>query len=124
LQSSRNVDLVAIEVAPVDNHIAQVDPDAEFYPLLRRNIGIAFAHALLDLNRASHRIHDARKLNEDTITSRLHYATAILLVLGVDQLTAIFLEAGERAGLIRTHQPAITSNIGSQYSGEFAFDLI
>src|SRR5215471_19438661 len=77
--------------------------------------GIAFAHALLDLDRAGYRIHDARKLYEDAIARRFHDTTVILLVLGVDQFSAIFLETGERAGLIRTHQPAIASNIGSEY---------
>jgi hypothetical protein len=50
--------------------------------------------------------------------------TAILLVLGVDQLSTIFLEARERACLIRAHQPAIAGHIGGENSGEFAFDLI
>src|SRR6202008_4454643 len=50
--------------------------------------------------------------------------TSAPIVLGVDQLSAIFLEAGERSSLIRTHHPAITGNIGGDYSGEFAPDLI
>ena len=47
-----------------------------------------------------------------------------MLVLGVDQLSAIFLEARKRAGLVRTHQPAIPGNIGGQYGGELALDLV
>jgi hypothetical protein len=43
-----------------------------------------------------------------------------LPVLGVDQLSAILLEAGERAGFIRTHQPAITGYVCGEYSGELA----
>src|SRR6516225_9249559 len=124
LQPRRNVHPVAIEVAPLDYHIAKVDPDAEFYSFLRSHIGIACAHALLDLDRATYRIHDTWKLNEDAITHRFHDATAVLLVLRVDQFSAILLEAGKRAGLIRTHQPAITGDIGGEYSGEFALDRI
>src|SRR5262244_2364331 len=61
LQSSSNVNPIAIEVAPLDDYIAKVDPDAEFYAFLWRDIGIAFAHALLDLDRARYRIHNAWK---------------------------------------------------------------
>src|SRR5271165_4790128 len=59
LQSSSNIDAVAIEVAPLDDHIAKVDPDAEFYAFRGRDIDIAFAHAPLDLDCATYRIHDA-----------------------------------------------------------------
>jgi hypothetical protein len=44
---------------------------------LWRDIGIAFAHAQLDLDGAGYRIHHARKLHEDAITRRLDHATAI-----------------------------------------------
>src|SRR4029077_7628127 len=92
----------------------------EFYAFLSRDTGVAVVHAMLDLDRVGYCIHDALKLNENTVTSRLHDATAILLVLGVDQLSAIFLEAGERTGLIRAHQPAITRNIGGEDGGGFS----
>src|SRR5882757_8539130 len=48
----------------------------------------------------------------------------MLLVLWIDQLAAKHLEAGERALLVRTHQPAIAGNIGDENSGELAFGLI
>src|SRR6516162_4868630 len=84
LQSSRNIHPVAIEVAPLNDHIAKVDPDAERDAFLRSDIGGAFEHALLDLERAGYRVHDARKLNEDASTRCFYDRTAILLVLGVD----------------------------------------
>src|SRR6202048_1678502 len=59
-----------------------------------------------------------------TGTGRFREATEILLVLVINKHSAIFLEAGERGSRLRTHQPAITGNIGSEYSGEFALDLI
>src|SRR5438552_14467404 len=48
----------------------------------------------------------------------------MLLVLWTDQLAAKHLEAGERALLVRTHQPAITGNIGGENGGELAFGLV
>ena len=42
----------------------------------------------------------------------------------IESLSAICLEPRERAGLVRTHQPAIPGNIGGEYGGELALDLI
>jgi hypothetical protein len=124
LQSGRNVHPIAIEVSAIDDHVAEIDPNAELNSFLRRNFGIALPHALLDLDRAADCIHDARKLDENAIARRFHDTTAVLLSFGVDQLSAIFLKARERACLICTHQPAIAGNVGSEYGGELAFDLI
>src|SRR6516164_1273283 len=83
LQPRRNVHPVAIEVAPLDYHIAKVDPDTEFYSFLGSDTGIACAHDLIDLDQATYRIHGTCKLNKDAITRRFHDASAVLLVLGV-----------------------------------------
>src|SRR5437879_3043311 len=48
----------------------------------------------------------------------------MLLVLWTDQLAAKHLEAGERALLVRAHQPAIAGYIGDENSGELALGLI
>jgi hypothetical protein len=63
-------------------------------------------------------------LRKDVDRRVAHDAAAMLLVLWIDQLAAKHLEAGERALLVRTHQPAIAGNIGDENSGELAFGLI
>jgi hypothetical protein len=124
LKSRRDVHAIAIEVAAFDHHVPKVDPDAKLNSFLLRHGGIAFDHALLNLDRAAHCIHDAWKLNQNSVTGRFHDAAVMLLVLWIDQLAAKHLETGERALLVRSHQPAIAGNIGGENSCELAFGLI
>nr|WP_235983676.1 hypothetical protein [Bradyrhizobium australiense] len=63
LKSRRDVDAVAKEVAAFDHDVPKIDPDAKLNSFLLRHVCIAFDHALLDLDRATHCIHDAWKLS-------------------------------------------------------------
>jgi hypothetical protein len=44
--------------------VAEIDPDAELDPLLRRDAGVPLGHATLYLRGAPHRINDARKFRQ------------------------------------------------------------
>jgi hypothetical protein len=50
-----------IEVATLDHHVTQVDPDAKLDALILRHERVCLEHPLL--NRTAHRIYDARKLD-------------------------------------------------------------
>jgi hypothetical protein len=58
----RHASRVAEDVLLVGNHIAEIDPDAELDPLLRRGGRVAIGHSPLHLHRASDGIDYARKL--------------------------------------------------------------
>jgi hypothetical protein len=73
----------------------------------------------LQLDGAAHRIDDAGELDEQPVPGRLDDAAAVLLDLRVAQLAADRFQRGERAFLVRTHQPRISGNIGGQDRGEW-----
>ena len=60
----RNVDAVAIEVVALDDHIAEIDADAQFDALVRRDACVPLRDRLLHLDRATHRIDDADKFHQ------------------------------------------------------------
>jgi hypothetical protein len=62
LQPRRNVDTVAEDVALVDDHVAYVDADTEADAPALLDAGVA--HALLDHDRAAHRIDDRGELDQ------------------------------------------------------------
>jgi hypothetical protein len=67
----------------VDDDVAEIDADAKLDAPRIRNIGIAQHHFALQLNRTTHRINDARKLDEQTVASGLDDAAAVLVDLGI-----------------------------------------
>src|SRR5262249_19211503 len=53
LQTRRHIHPVAIDVATVDDNVADIDADAKLDPLCRRYLCIAFDHATLNLDSAT-----------------------------------------------------------------------
>ena len=90
---------------------------------IRRHVGVAVAHAALDIGGASDRVHDAGKFNQHAIAGEFDDAALMLGDFGVDQIFSAALERGERAGFVRAHQPAVTDDIGGKNSGQPAFHL-
>ena len=111
-EAGGDVDAVAVDVALVEDDVAEVDADAELDPPLRRHVGVALGHRPLDLDGAAHRIDDAGKLDEQPVAGGLDDAAPMLLDLGIRQLAPDRLQRGERAFLVGTHQPRITGNVG------------
>ena len=59
----RDVDAVAIKVVALDDHIAEIDADAQFDAIVRSDTGVSLGHRLLHLDLAAHRIDDASKFH-------------------------------------------------------------
>ena len=70
-----NIDAVAVDVSPVLDDVAEIDPHAEFDALFGRNRGVSRRHRPLHLDRAA-------QLDEQTVTRRLNDAASMLLTLG------------------------------------------
>ena len=66
---------------------------------------LSVGDALLDLDRAPHRVDSACELDQGTIADELDYPTAVLGGPGLDQCLAHSLEPGVRAGPVLAHQP-------------------
>ena len=117
-EACRDIDAVAKDVATVADDVAEVDADAELDPLLLRDLGVALGHSLLHVDRATHRIDDARKFDQQPVAGGLDDAAAMLFDLRVAQLAADRLQRGERAFLVRPHEPGIAHDIGGQDRSE------
>ena len=88
------------------------------------HLSVALSHAMLDGDGAFDSIDNARKLDEGAVAHQLDDPSAIFGDSGVNELGAVGLESGERAGLILTHQPTVAGNIRTQDRGEPAFNAL
>ena len=99
-----DVDAVAIEVVALDDHVAEIDADAQFDAAVRFDPGVPLGHRLLHFDRAAHRIDDARKFHQQAVPGGLDDAAVVLGDLRIEKLAAQRFEAIERAFLVRPHQ--------------------
>src|SRR3972149_3618635 len=74
----RYVDSVAVDPLPFDDHIAQVDADAELHPPGLRQFGVPGFEGLLDLRRAQPGVHHARELGEQIVAGGIHHPAPVL----------------------------------------------
>ena len=119
-QTRRYIDAVAIDVVVVEDDVAEIDPDAELDALILRHPSVALGHRLLHLDRAAHRVDDTGELDQQPVAGGLDDPAPMLLDLRITQLAADRLQRGERALLVRPHQPRIARDIGGQDRGETA----
>ena len=116
----RDVDAVAIEVVALDDHVAEIDADAQLNAAFRSDAGVALGHRLLHRDRAAHRIDDAGKFHQHAVAGGLDDAAAVLGDIRIEKLAAQRFEAFERALFVRAHQPRIPRDIGGEDRGETA----
>ena len=81
-----------------------------------------FAHRLLDLASAAHRLNGARELDQQAVAGGFNDAAAMLGDLGINQFAPMCLQPRKRPFLIRTHEPAVTRDIRGKNGGQLAFD--
>ena len=85
-QPRRDVDAVAVDLLAIDDHVAEVDTDAELHPALGWQIRVLGLERGLDLDGALDRIHDACKLRKYTIARGIYEAPVMPLDQRIDQL--------------------------------------
>src|SRR5262249_47317495 len=103
--------------ASIDDDIAHIDAHAEFNPVCRRDLRIAFDHAALNLGSTAQRINHTGKLDQHAVAGGLHDPATVLVDLRIDEVSPMHLQAGKRALLVGAHHPAIADNIGGKDSG-------
>src|SRR5215469_3408189 len=111
-----------MDVAVLDDHIAEIDPDPEYDPLILGRPRIALGHPTLDGDRTGDGLNDAREFDEDAITGCLDDAALVFGNLGVDEFAAMGSEPCESAGFVLTHEAAISGDIGGENGREPALD--
>ena len=122
LQARGHVHAIAEDVVVLADHVAEVDADAKADLAPRRRVAVAPRHAPLDLDRARHRIRDARELDQHAVPGGLDQPPLVLGDRRVDQLETMGLETRERARLIGFHQAAVPDHVGRKDGREPAFD--
>src|SRR5690349_3720135 len=90
------IDAIAEYVAFLNDHIAEMDADAQLQWLS--------VHAALNLHRAGHSIHNARKLSQDTIASCLEDAALMFGNFRVDGLDTEGFERLQGSSFILAHE--------------------
>jgi hypothetical protein len=117
-EARRHVDAVAKDVVFLDDHVAQIDADAELHPPRRRDVRVASRHPPLDLDSAQHRIDDAVELDQHAIAGGLDDAAAVLRDSRIDELDPMGLETRERPRLVSLHQATVADHVSGDDSCE------
>jgi hypothetical protein len=102
------------------NDIPEVDPDAEFDPLLRRGVHVALGHPPLHLDSAPDGVHHAGELGEEPVPGVLYDPAPVFPDLRIDQLPAVRAEPFVRPLLIRPHKARVPGYVGGEDRGEAA----
>ena len=103
------------------NDVADVHTDAEFNAAVRRHTFVPVTHAPLHLRGAGDRVHNAGKFYQHSVTRKLNNSPLMLTDFGINEVTPQRFEGGDRAGLVRAHQSAVTDDVSGKNSGEAAF---
>jgi hypothetical protein len=108
--------------SPSDDHVAEIDADAEFDAPGGRDARVPFGHAVLHGEGAGDCFDDARKLDQQPVAGGLDHPPLVFGEFRIDQLAAQRLEPGQCPGLVLAHQPRVTRDIGREDGGETALD--
>src|SRR5262249_8829866 len=122
LHASRNVDAIAINIAPVDDDVTDVDADTEFDPAIFGNGNATCGNGTLDFDGTANGINRTWKFNQDPVTCSFDDTAPILRNLRINQFVAASLERRKSSFLVSTHQAAVTSNIGRENGSQPSFD--
>ena len=112
-----HVDTIPEDVIALGDHVAEVDADAELDPSWGCNARVPLSHISLHLNRASHRIDNAGKLRQQSVTHVFDHAAPVLGDLRMHQLGEVRLQPLVCAFLIRSHEPRVSRHISGEDSG-------
>ena len=104
-EASSDVDAIPVDVAILDDDVAEIDPDPERDLPFCAGCGVPLCHCALDAERAGRRLDDTGKLDEQSVAHRLDDAPVVLADFRIDELAVQRLEALEGAFLVRPHQP-------------------
>ena len=118
LQAGGDVDAVAEEIAVLEDHVAQIDADAEADALVLRRVRLPLGHALLDQHGALHGVDHAAELAQRAIAHELDDAAVVLGDQRLDEALAVVLETLDRSGLVALHQARIADHIGRENGSE------
>ena len=120
LEPRRDVDAVAIEVAALDHHVAEVDSDAKDDPPILGQPWLAASMA--SCSATAHSTASTALANSTSTPSpiTLTMRPRCLAISGLEDVPSTGLEGGQRTGLVRLHEAAVADHIGGQNGGKTA----
>src|SRR4030095_4677783 len=83
-----DIDAVAVEIAALDHHIAEIDADAKHEMTVLRLAAIGGGHAMLQIDRALHGVDGARDLHQPSVAGDLENAAVVLSDQGPEDARA------------------------------------
>jgi hypothetical protein len=119
LQPRSDVDALAEQVAAVDHHVAEIEPDAELHPPVGGQLPVALLQLALDLDRALHRLDDAGELRQQAVAGGVDHAP----VVAGDEAghgVPVLAQRGQGRRLVGFHQPAVAGDVGAEDRGQLA----
>ena len=97
----------------LNDHVAEVDADAELDLLLCRSVRIALGHAALDLCSAPDGINHAREVGKEAVARVLDNPPSAFRDLRIDEFCEMRFQALMRPLFVDTHKARIPRDIGS-----------
>ena len=119
-QTRRDVDAITQQIAVALDHIPDGNADAKLHLAAGRIGHVAGSQAFLNIDRATHRLHRARKLGEHRIASGVEDPPSRL----DDEVVghrAIGRQPPQRFFLVLGDQSAVAGNIGCKNRRDLAF---
>ena len=111
LESRRHIHRVPMQISPVGNRVAKVDPDAEADGSIGRLISVVDRDLLLHHDGTAHRSIDAIKHDEQRVAARLDDPAAMLIDRRVYQVGAECPQAFECSLVIQSDQAAVAHHV-------------
>ncbi len=123
-QARGNVHAVPVDIAAVEDDVAEVDAGPKLKPPLFGHLGVVPSYALLHLDGALHRFDYAWKLDQDSVAGGLDDVAVMLPDFRIQDLAPERFEAPKRAFLIGTHKPAVADNIDGEDRCKLPYDTL
>src|SRR5271166_3709029 len=102
-----DIDAVAIEVIALDDHVAEIDADAQLDAVVRRGAAVALRHRLLHFDRTAHGIDDAAKFHQHPVAGGLATRPRCSAIFGST--------SSRRNALRRSSVPSSSAPISREY---------
>jgi hypothetical protein len=108
------VHTISMYVAVFSDYIPEINADPKIDPLVARDRGVPFGHATLDRDRTGDGLDHAGKLDQQAIAGRLDDAAPVFGYFRIDEFASMTSEPRKGAGLILTHEAAVSGDISGE----------
>src|SRR5262245_55424474 len=120
LKTHGDYDAIAIQIAPLDHHIAEIDADAQYDALLLQHPLVCRRHPLLELDRTGDRIDRAGELDQYPVTHHLDDAAVMIGDHWLQDTFAPLFQCSESSRLVLLDEAAVADHVGGQDGGQAA----